>query len=299
MKKVVKISFALIMAIIVMNACKKGEEAALAPVQQDALVVEPDPQLAIAVPAGHYALGAFTGIGHRFFRYAGGPNYVGVIGTFGDNYIRNAVGNAPLQNVTGLAVVANVGYCLSRPTAGGNWQIWRFPTGNPNAANLWSTIAGTANIVLSDIEKDPTANRLLALNRTGLFLCNIPFVAGATAIAAAGFIGAVPNVSGVAMVGNTPFVLGQAAGNGYLMRCTAALTPAWPLATALYTPPAVPFAFTESGCFYDATISNGFVVGSQAAGLNWTQAVPVGGPGAAVPPVWLASNIRMIDFSPL
>jgi hypothetical protein len=299
MKHLIKISFAFLMAISVLAACKKGDEAPMAPVKETK-EVEPDPQLAIAAPAGHYALGAFTGVGNRFFRYAGGPNYVGVIGTFGDNYIRNAVGNAPLQNVTGLAVVANVGYCLSRPAAGLNWQIWRFPAGNPNTANLWSTIGGSAAFVLSDIEKDPTANRVFLLNRTTQHVCNVPFVAGATGIVATGgYGGLVPNVSGLATVGSNVFILGQNGATGYLMRCNAALVPAWGLPLATYTPPGIPFAVTESGCFYDATISNGFVVGSQAAGLNWTQAVPVGGPGAAVPPVWQASNIRMIDFSPL
>lgn len=298
MKHVTKIALAFVLAMCVLAACKKGDETSLATVDEKTL--DTDPQLAVPVPAGHYALGPFTGVGYRFFRYAGGPNYVGVIGTFGDNHIRNAAGGAPLLNVTGLTVIGNWGYCLSRPAAGLNWQIWRFPSGNPNAANLWSTIGGTAAFVLSDIEKDPTANRAFLLNRTTQQVCNIPFVAGATGIVAAGaYGGLVPNVSGLAMVGATVFILGQNGATGYLMRCNAGLVPAWALPVAAYTPPGVPFAFTESGCFYDATISNSFIVGSQAAGPNWAQAVPLGGPGAPVAPAWLPSNIRMIDFSPL
>lgn len=298
MKHLIKISFAFLLAMYALAACKKGNDTPLATVQKDA--VDADPQLAVPVPAGHFALGPFTGVGYRFFRYAGGPNYVGVIGALGDNYLRNAVGGAPLPNVTGITVIGNTGFCLSRPAAGVNWQIWRFPSGNPNGASLWSTIGGTAAFALSDIEKDPTANRAFLLNRTTQQVCNIPFVAGATGVVAAGaYGGLVPNVSGLAMVGATVFILGQNGANGYLMRCTAGLVPAWALPVAAYTPPGVPFAFTESGCFYDATISNSFIVGSQAAGLNWTQAVPLGGPGAPVAPAWLPSNIRMIDFSPL
>jgi hypothetical protein len=101
----------------------------------------------------------------------------------------------------------------------------------------------------------------------------------------------------LAMVTNTPFILGQGGATGYLMKCTPALTPGWPLALATYTPPGVPFAFTESGCFWDGVLSNTFVVASQ--GANWTQTVPAGGPGAPVPPAWAFANIRIIDFSPL
>lgn len=296
MKQLTTVLLVALMAIAFCTACKK-DKVLTQPSVSEVKVLDTDPSLSLPAPAGHLAIGPFNGVGTPYYRYAGGTTYAAVPGALGNNIIRNAMGGAPLLNVTGLAAVGNFAYCLSRPAAGVNWQIWQFPVGNPNGATLWSTINGTAAIVLSDLAKDLTANRVLALNRTGLRLCDIPFVAGATAIAASGSYSAVPNVSGLAMVGNTPFILGQSGGTGYLMKCTPALVPGWTLAMATYTPPGVPFVFTESASEQPTDdISNGFIVASQST--NWTQTIPVGA-GIPAPPVWQIANVGIIDFARL
>jgi hypothetical protein len=292
MKQLSKTSLALLLAMAWMTSCKKSSDTPLTPSMK-----EDDPTLSVAAPAGHLAIGPFNGVGTPYFRYAGGTTYVAVTGSLGNNIIRNAAGGAPLLNVTGLAIIGGTSFCLTRPAVNVNWQIWRFPIGDPNSATFFSSINGTANFVLSDLEKDPTAARWLLLNRTAQRLSQVPVAGGAVNITLSGSYVGVPNVSGLGMVGASPFILGQNGGTGYLMLCNAALTPAWALALATYTPPVVPFAFTESGCFWDATISNSFVVGSQ--GANWTQTVPAGGPGAPVAPFWQFANVRIIDFSPL
>lgn len=293
MQQLSRISMALLLATALMTSCKKSSDVELAPPTK-----EDDPALSVAAPVGHLAIGPFTGVGTPYFRYGGGTTYIAVNGVLGNNLIRNVAGGAPLLNVTGLAVIGANAYCLSRPAFNVNWQIWRFPVGDPNSAVQVTVINGTANFILSDLEKDPTSARWLLLNRTSQRLSQVTPLFGAASITLAGsYAGIVPNVSGLGMVGATPFILGQNGGTGYLMRCNAALSPAWALPLATYTPPLAPFAFTESGCFWDGVVSNSFVVASQ--GANWTQTVPAGGPGAAIPPAWLFANVRIIDFSPL
>jgi hypothetical protein len=301
MKQIIRIFPIFLALALLAGSCKKAQETASPSRMQDAM--EPDPLLAPGTPAGHMAIGPpITGMGTPYFSYAGGPNYNPVIGSSGDNIIRNAAGGAPLPNVTGLAIVSGAAaFCLSRPGANMNWQIWKFPLSDPNMAGLWSTINATAGIVLTDLEKDTSVSlgRFLALDRTNLRLCQIPFVSGTTNINLSGSYAGVPKVSGLGVVGSTPFILGQMGTSGLLMSCTPALVPGWTLLMATYTPPAVPFIFTESGCFFDNALSSSFVVGSQAAGPNWTTTIPTGGPGAPQPPAWQTSNISIIDFAPL
>ncbi len=290
----------LLLLLTVFAACKKNANPVSDEIlMQKATTIDQEP--APDMPAGgHVAIGPFTGVGTPFFRYLGGAAYAPVIGALGNNILRRvAAGNPALPSVTGLAVRNQVGFCLAKTAAAANWTIWTFQLGNPNACTLYSTIGGTAAITLSDLEWDAANARFLVLNRSALRLTAVSPGPGAAALGLSGLYGGiVPNVSGLAVGLGAAFVLGQGGATGYIMRCNGALLPAVALAGAQYTPPAVPFAFTESGCYFDATLSNRFVVGSQNPGLNWALTSPVAGALGAFPPAWQATT-RLIDFAPL
>jgi hypothetical protein len=302
MKFLLRVSVAVLGTVLILNACKKTEQnlPASSPVQEGQQAATPAP--AAPVINNHVAIEPFNGTGTPYYKYTGvAATYAPVNGSVTlDNLIRStAAGNPALLNVTGLAVIpGGAAFCLSRPSSTVNWQIWKFPVGDPNSAGLVATIAGTASRSLSDLEWDATANRFLLLERISGRLCALP--SPFTAITLTGSYLGVPNVSGLAIAGPSPYLLGQSGTTGYLMLCNnATLLPVWTLACATYTPPAVPFAFVESGCFFDALSSGTFIVGSVWGGLsgNWTPTRPNCSTGGPIPPAWLAANIKMIDFA--
>jgi hypothetical protein len=289
----------LLLTIVIFAACKKpaatNEEANINP----PVDISPTPEM----PAGsHVAIGPVPGaLVTAYYRYGGGIIYTPVIGSFGDNILRSAAaGNPPLAGVTGLAVRNQVGFCLVKAAAAANWAIWTFTLGNPNACTLYSTIAGTAAINLSDLEWDAAGARFLVLNRSALRLTAVPPGAGAVALGAFGNYGAlVPNVTGLAVNAGFSYLLGQSGATGYIYRFNAALASASTIPLSTYTPPGVPYPVaTEAGVFFDVLLSGRFVVGAApAAGIaNWTLTTPPGGPGAAVAPVW-QNTTRIIDFA--
>jgi hypothetical protein len=305
MKYLLRVSLAVMVTAVVLIACKKAEQTSVNSSQSQDVQKAAAPAPAAPVAGNHVAIGPFNAGGTPYFKYTGTTaTYAAIVGTFGDNLIRSAaIGNPPLLNVTGLAVMPGSGaaFCLSRPVTGVNWQIWKFPVGNPSMANLVTPINGTATRSLSDLEWDAPGNRFLLLDRTGSNLCGVPAPLFNAIAVAGSYLGVVPNVSGLGIVGPSPFLLGQGGATGYLMKCTnTTLVPGWLLPTAIYTPPAVPFAFQESGCFFDAVSSGTFVVGSVwGGGNNWTLTIPAGGPGIPLPPAWQTANIKMIDFAAL
>lgn len=297
MKHKMHLGAGMLLAVLAFSACKKT--GTTLPEDVQGTTVTKESIAAAPAVARHVAIGPVSG-GTPYYVYSGIPgNYFAFNGILGNNIIRNiAFPNNPLPNVTGLAVQINAAaFCLSRPGAGTNWQIWKFPIGDPNSASLYTTILGTATLSLSDLELDPSTGytNFLLLSRTNNRLCNVPNTGPTTSISAAGNLAPLINVSGVAVVSGTPFVLAQNGTTGHLMKCTPTLVPGWTLACATYTPPAVPFAFIESGCFFE-TQSSLFVVGSSAGGSNWTLTIPACGPGAAVPPAWVAGT-KLIDFA--
>ncbi len=327
MKHTLKIGV-IMLATFAFHSCKKDAKTATSPsVKFEHCGSQQTPPAKTAAkttaPAANFvAIGPFNGIGAPYYHGLSGAGFplTPMPSPGGDNIIRDAATTNPLLNVTGIAteIARSKCYVLCQNTAGGPWEVWRFPVGDPNNARFVFKVSG-GGTSLSDLEFDfnfsasPGSTRFIALDRSNNSLIEINMTG--TVLTSTNYytsmfpLPASETVTGLAWFNCTPtgpfahshpFLLSHdASGTGHIWKCTDnTLENGWSIGAAEYTfgnLPSSPAA--EFGTYFDHGTTLHFIIANDAN--ENTEAVPAGGPNTPFTMPYAGSTDPIIDMAEL
>lgn len=169
MKNAIKLFSVLLFTTVLMVSCQKTNEI----LPGDTATLTSGEAATASCPAGYYKL-SWDATGNAYvFKVSGSPStgipvITPIIGTLGDNVIRDAgTGNA-ITFVSGISVDPATGTCFATTSPASNFpnRLLRFNIANPNVAGNVA-LAATCPLALnvSDIERNPVNGRYYAINR--------------------------------------------------------------------------------------------------------------------------------------
>ncbi len=158
----------LVVALLVMISCQKQNQQ----ISQRATSVT-ESNAAVACQATYFQLILDPGgISYMFKTLGspttGGPLLSGIIGSYGDNVIREAGTTIPITFVTGIAYEPISGIVTATTSPASNYpnRILRFPISNPSIATHVAMVSSCGILLnVSDIEYNITNGRYYAINR--------------------------------------------------------------------------------------------------------------------------------------